>query len=418
MSPISKKWCVALLTIGTLAACVWLARSWLGDLPFIGGFTKSVNANSYFYRLKASYLHGTEPVDFDIVVGCNVRVTTYGDNSTSYDAFRDPVVFAKRTADAAAVMLMVPDACMGYTTANGQVPADLLPGVVWFDSKDDLSLGIGYVAEDAFENPKSKLKFLGASIEKASLADWEAFRPIAAQNLVDPKIFTHTQDPPSEAEVRANLWNKTKLDKWTRPSVQCFGVARFHIDDNPEVKEILDRLWPKSKPRFWAPRKQDVGTVHDLLIGWEPKARFGGYKPDEYYTGGLPGSGFPTRARGGNIRNAMHYHKLPWEPFPLKADDGVPWARPELGASSATIFRDIELDGGANRGFVYCYAMYRFWGAVGKLHLPSYLDRSFVTRVDGETIATDYSNHLRHNVPQRFFERDEYYYQIVTIGLN
>src|SRR6185369_15657428 len=100
------------------------------------------------------------------------RVTAYRDNEQSFDAVRDPLIFAQATRDGGAVMQIVPSACRGETTYGGEVPTDFLPGAVWFDSKDDLSFGVGYVSEDAFENPRSKLKFLGAEIRSATKAEW------------------------------------------------------------------------------------------------------------------------------------------------------------------------------------------------------------------------------------------------------
>src|SRR5262245_15991127 len=85
----------ALLLILLAAAVSWLAVPWLQHTSFGQGETKSVNDHAYFFRLTAKYMHGNEPVDFDIVIGCAVRVTVYGDESSSYDAFRDPLFFVK-----------------------------------------------------------------------------------------------------------------------------------------------------------------------------------------------------------------------------------------------------------------------------------------------------------------------------------
>jgi hypothetical protein len=137
---------------GRLAAGVLLLAV-ASSCAHADGFTTSVTTGSHFYRLLSSYMHGNERVDFDIVVGCSIRATDYQDNEHSFDAVRDPLIFAKATEDGGAIMQIVSNACEGETTENGLVPQDFLPGVVWFDKKSDLSFGIGYVSEDAFSNP-------------------------------------------------------------------------------------------------------------------------------------------------------------------------------------------------------------------------------------------------------------------------
>src|SRR5688572_12212882 len=98
-------------------------RTW-GQAPNLLGwsFTESSEDRGVFYRLVSEYEHNGGAVDFDIVVGCNVKVTSYGDGGSSFDAFRYPSVFAKKTKDGGELWQLVPDACQGQTTANGRVP--------------------------------------------------------------------------------------------------------------------------------------------------------------------------------------------------------------------------------------------------------------------------------------------------------
>src|SRR5262249_47256499 len=154
---------------------------------------------------------------------CGVRVTVYGDQSSSYDSLFDPRFFVKATRDGGAILLDTPNACAGETTDDGRVPKDFLPATVWFDKASDFTLGTAYLSEDAFENPRSRLKFLGAAIHKATLADWDAFQPAFAQNLLSTKPFMYGTPAPPDSEIAANLWNKVKLAQWL-PVVQCYGV--------------------------------------------------------------------------------------------------------------------------------------------------------------------------------------------------
>lgn len=166
-----RKGKVALL----LCAIVPITLVVLTFLYFVGfkqkSTAQSVQNRELFFRLISKCQHGDETVDFDIIVGCGVRVTSYISGGSSYDSARAPVVYAKATRDGGAIWQLVPHACKGQTTENGQVPSDFLPGAIWFDSKDDFSLGIGYLTERAFNSPQSKLRFLGASIAEATRAD-------------------------------------------------------------------------------------------------------------------------------------------------------------------------------------------------------------------------------------------------------
>jgi hypothetical protein len=219
--------------VGCAVAVVGLAVGlWLWDrTPAVAtnAASSSTEDRSVFYRLVSRYDHNGEIVEFDIVVGCAVRVTRYGDGDRSYDAFRDPTVFAKATKDGGAIWQIVPHACQGETSENGGVPKDFLPGAIWFEDATDFSLGIAYVTEDAYENPSSRLKFLGSSIHEATRAEWEAFQPIASQNLIEPRVFTELGTWPADSEVKANLWNKARLNEWWLPSFRCYGVEQYEL---------------------------------------------------------------------------------------------------------------------------------------------------------------------------------------------
>ena len=116
--------------LGLMAIWTLAAQSGLADTS-----TPPAKNGSYFFRLTAKYMHGDEAVNFDIVVGCAVRVTVYGNDTNLYDAFRDPIFFVVPTRDGGAIMQIVPNACRGETSDNGDVPKDFLPGAIWFDDR-------------------------------------------------------------------------------------------------------------------------------------------------------------------------------------------------------------------------------------------------------------------------------------------
>jgi len=301
-------------------------------------YVRSVEDHKVYFRLLAKYQHGDETVDFDVVAGCGVRVTRYGDGDSSYDASRDPVIFAKRTSDGGAIWQIMPGACGGETTENGLVPKDFLPGAVWFDSADDFSFGIAYVTEDAFENPRSELKFLGASIHKATREEWEAFQPVAATNLVDSRPFTwgnpRVADP---KQFLAGLWDKTTVAKW-RPAIHCYMVQRYRLTDLA-AREVLRRYWPKSRPRFWMPQRDEYDVIGPVI----KNAEFSDVPRDLLFSfGHYQSRAFPTRAGGGMLGSGRPGSQLPSEVFPLRSDDGIPWLNRDLERAKV-IYRDIDL---------------------------------------------------------------------------
>lgn len=409
-----KRWTMALAVAAFgLAAILTVYRSHerISDVLGIG------NSQARYYRLTAKYHYGNETIDFNVVVGCSVRVTRYGTGDSSYDASRDPVVFAKRTSDGGAIWQLIPDVCQGRTTENGDIPQDFLPGAIWFEQAEDQAFGIAYVTEDAFESPRSVLKFLGARIDPANRDDWVTFQPTALQNLADAREFSKVTAFPPESEVKAHQWDTTKLVEWTRSSFECRAVHRYHLTE-PAGREAVRQIWPPSRPEFWMPTDAEVESVSKHLYG---RAIIEGHPSAEYFHFGRHhADGFPTRARGGMVmtRPGTGPPRGPLPPviFPIRAEDGVPWAEPRL-ADADVIHREVEITD--KRGFAYCYALLFGRGALEELHIPGYAKRTFVTHVDGKPIFGEGRYQMHPSIePRLFFERDEYFYVLSAFGLN
>lgn len=403
----------AVVVVG-LAIGVWLLWQRAPTVA-AGDLASSTEDRSVFYRLLSRYEHNGEAVDFDIVVGCAVRVTRYGDGSSSYDAFLDPVIYAKGTSDGGAVWQIVPSACEGETTENGKVPRDLLPGAVWFDSAKDFSFGTAYVTEDAFENPKSQLKFLGASILKATRAEWEAFQPAAKKNLVNPREFGSSLYNPTREEIAANLWNKEALSAWL-PTSKCYLVEKFDISDQAVIAAIR-RKWPSSRPRFWTLSDDELTELTQRVFPRQGVEVRGVPSSDYFHLGAYQAQGFPTRARGGMLHSDGGWgSQLPHEIYPVKMGDGIPWLTSSI-ANADPIYAEVELDGGRARGFAYCYSTLRWPGGIRDAHLPDYHRRNFATKVDGVPISGEMEANPHYvDGPRFFFENDSTYYLRTQFG--
>jgi|SRR5215216_384587 len=140
----------------------------------------------YFYRFRAGFeVKATgEQLDFDYVVACNIRLTRWRDGGLSDDTTYSPRAMVKPTNSGQAVMLRTLDACHGLTSEHEDVPSDVLPLAIWFDDFADLSAGLGYVGEAAYENPLGKL-----NVDSATRADWEAWRKKSAEEYVQRGVL-------------------------------------------------------------------------------------------------------------------------------------------------------------------------------------------------------------------------------------
>lgn len=173
-----------------LVAALFLASMWIGPTHVAQAQQQYSKDKGYFYRFRAGFeVKGTgELLNFDYVVACNIRVTRWRDGGLSNDTTFSPRIMAKATTGGQAVLLRTLDACHGLTSGNEDVPKDVLPLAVWFADVSNLSTGLGYVSEAAYENPLGKLRFHGARIDHATAADWEAWRQKSADEYIGPAI--------------------------------------------------------------------------------------------------------------------------------------------------------------------------------------------------------------------------------------
>lgn len=119
-----------------------------------------------YFRFKARYvvLATNEIVAFDLVRPCfpvsgrDITGGIVGLNPYRPGGYFNGVqVFPKVTNDRHAIVVRVPYACEGQTTANGKVPKDLLPYTSWFENADDFTYGWLYASEDAYARPPRQI---------------------------------------------------------------------------------------------------------------------------------------------------------------------------------------------------------------------------------------------------------------------
>jgi hypothetical protein len=393
---------VAVLVFAALyAAQTELGRVLLGRRTF----TKSVEVKSpgddraAYYRLKVNLTYKGEPLDFDIVVGCRVKITTYKDNDRTVEVGIAPTVFGLKTSDGHGVAIHPPEACNGESTENGGVPKTLLPLVVTYQNADEPWFGIAYASEDAYDNSRSELKFLGATISKATPEEWYAWRQTEA-----PKNFI------TYALLGINPQNMWDFPKW-KPGYHamasnCRAVSRVKLPD--AVRDVVRPFWPSDKPDYWYPSEAARQALWKIAYEPQDPPLFEGHRFRDYLESSVGLTGLPRRAAGAVI---FYNQRVEGDLYPAKTDLTINRLTPdgELPAEART---KEKLDWSAAeikpqlRGFAWCN------GPEPGVTIADLPPRVFsnnnrnVNRINGEAISEKLQSYSTNfNIA---FERDEY----------
>jgi len=347
-----------------------------------------------------------EPVDFDIVVGCNVRRTGYKDGSSSVEVGMVPVVFGKRMPDNKGLVVRAPDACGGRYVKEGWIPDDLLPVMVVYDDADTLAFGTAYLSEDAYASPLSVLRFERAMITAATRREFDAFRNEQA-NLVNP-----------------TSWRSAM-------GYRCHAYARYRIPD--AAREQVRQAWPSDRPRYWDPgptpaftaalwdaeRQRDIGGSFRKRQGWAGSGEWPANRGVARSTGG--GQIGPPQTRSVNSWGPSYYpvysDNNAGRKMPARLEDWPGYIRglPDF------IGQKVDFRDGLTRGFAYCYIAPSPPGSTPRSteqyrdSVRAWLNSPAVHLVDREPISGT-SPRLVNKII-RFIERDEYFFDTVEFYL-
>ncbi|TIO76077.1 MAG: hypothetical protein E5X74_04700 [Mesorhizobium sp.] len=408
--------------VAVVGGLILLALAWLAAMPHAArqlSFTKDayVDRGTYF-RLKVDFAYKGEQQHYDIVVGCNVLNIHYKDSSSTYEAGLIPTVWGQGMSDGKAVVVRAPDACRGDTTANGGVPADFLPVMVVYDNADTVAFGMGYMTDDAYRSPKSVLRFDKATVERATRAEFDAFRGNGPQNVI-----TRSQYHSAQNGYQLALLGLAR----TYPAFgrSCSAFSRWKLTESE--REIVRKYRPANAARYWtisdtAARAAYANEIRearkkakkqtrddDLILGfnegfWQPD--FGALRRDGVQLAGL---------RGSTERAAAFYPadtSMRQDKWPVERTARI--AAYEVLQSVNTT--NIDIDGGRNRGFAYCYSgeapprgalKDKVWA------LPA------VTTVDGQELVTGAPEHWGFGFDRALFvfDNDEYVLERVLFNL-
>jgi len=391
---------VVLLGLGLM---LLFSQPWL-VFGALMSFTKSVKVTTpgedrgYYYRFRASYDYKGEPLDFDIVVGCRVKITTYKDNDRTVEVGVVPTLFGLKTRDQHGVAVQVPQACKGETTQNGRVPKTLLPLVVTYQRADEPWSGVAYASEDAYNNPRSELKFLGSTIARATREEWQAWRETeAGKNFITYEVLGINP---------ANMWDFPKWKPGLRVMAsQCLSISRVKLSDT--VRTVVTSGWPLSKPSYWFPDERTRQSLWDIAYGPNKPPLIDGNRFQDFLESGSPGlNGLARREPGAVI---FFSRQVEGDVYPAHTDLSINRLEP-TGELAAEMRAKERLDYSAAeikpelRGFAFCDSSIVSINGAPQWP-PKYLYRN-VNRVNGEAISEQLAKYgTNYSIA---FERDEY----------
>jgi hypothetical protein len=369
------------------------------------GFTKSVKVTSpdqdrgYYYRFRANLAYKGEPLDFDIVVGCRVRITTYKDNDRTVEVGIAPMAYGLKMKDGRGVVVRPPEACRGETTDNGKVPAALLPLVVTYENADEPWFGLAYASEDAYASPMSELKFFGATISKATREQWQEWRRTEA-----PKNFvTYELSGINER----NRWDKPRWKPGYRAMGSiCAGFSRVKLPET--AREAIHSYWPPSKPDYWYPNEAAQRAFRSAGDYDGRKVLFDGnplrdYSPTE--AGFFPG--LPRHKPGALIVFNRH---VVGDVYPASSDlsmnrlDAAGQLSAEIKAKARKSYADVNVRPEL-KGFAFCDVVWNIDGLPSEISHPG---NPNANRINGQQINEELNR--RTGDFGHAFERDEYVY--------
>ncbi len=206
-------------------------------------FTRSVETDrGTYFRLVMDFTYRGEPQHFDVVFGCNARITRYKDGGSSYEPGLTPQLYGRLMSDGQIVAVRTPLACKGETTANGKVPDAILPLMLVYPIAEKPEFAVAYATSDAYRSPHAELTRPKARIEAATNADFMAFRARADNALARPA--------PGAASIAEKALSTHEAAK-TGFKVADYCEAFLRIRLPEPVRALVREHWPEDRPPYW-----------------------------------------------------------------------------------------------------------------------------------------------------------------------
>lgn len=216
------------------------------------GYQRKHDPYGMYYRLSVDLSDKQgRPIGIDIIVGCSLKYSRSIGGGASVDP--GPIsakFFAWSITDGHAVSINTdgipsegPEPCQGETTANGRIAKNWLPMLVWYERADDLSHGVGYYTRKAYMSPKSNLRFISATVEKATSQDFENFLRHSTPNLLPSSLsgsFLRAPELRNKDQITGEMIANPKIS-WAKTSwLFCHGIVRWEVSETFKSR-LLER---------------------------------------------------------------------------------------------------------------------------------------------------------------------------------
>lgn len=373
--------------------------------------TKTEKLPGACFRFTSKYIHdGDEELVFDTVVACSTQVSSRATGSSVLSGMT-PNLFAKRTRNNNAVLVVTPDLC---SEANrglwDDLPKTFIPITVWFENAEELTFGLAYVSEDAYESPKSHLKFVSAKVEPATREDWEAWWANRPENMVrQDMILPRVSAPRKDWERYYAFWPGKQYFADT-----CRGVIKLKLSE--KTREKVRAHWPEDRPRYWAVKPKEAGSelrryllseaTYFVTVPGEYEARYIWHSPHRHFTVSS------RTAPGGTTSKYSTINIKPAEYYPQMRDDYYPFLlSPEVDKKREFSVR-VDSNDPSNRGFFACFngpASNAFEAL--DYYLPSGRSKPTNAYINGVKVRKEGFAFSRSYPMQFVFERDTHLYR-------
>jgi hypothetical protein len=259
------------------------------------------------------------------------------------------------------------------------------------------------------------LKLSGATIEKATRAEFDEFRRTQF-NLVKRESYHSASGSDQTLE-------EMHLPRLTKPfGIQCDGYMRFRLPE--PVRALARAQWPQARPTYWRPDTYEAERAITDALQDSPQIQSDRSSDPPHSWKELhrfPIDGLATRSGGGLVSSGRGF-LFPPAYYP-STDDYITHNWPQdqtqwpslIAAKDVFLTSDLHYRDGRMRGFGYCGAYSSLPDELRASFLEAVSKKLTAYRVDGQDVV---SKRRAGNAGDTwFFERDEAIFQHFSLGL-
>lgn len=278
-----------------------------------------------------------ELIQIDYVASCGAIVHSW--KHTTSDVFfgMAPHIMLVPTGSGELIGVRTPEVCDNdYWTLwtepdeYGPDSDSFLPLLMWYPDAANIGFAIGYLSDNAYESPYSKLELIRSGIAKSNEAEWRAWREKAEAGYTQIGAMPGPWGHQIAGRIDSS-WEEAKRLKamndgrWLNTHI-CFstGMVDVPAEGRVQVEALLadDR---RSWVSMWDLEKSVADKVYTTLAALEYDGR-----PFREYLGSLSevgvrksnGGGAFFRTDGANLAHQNRHPIVPYQPAEIEPETG------------------------------------------------------------------------------------------------